>query len=61
MPDNRSNPDTLRYTLYSLLAVCVALAFFFPFYWSLSTSLRNPLDTFTVSGLGIPFLHFEPT
>ena len=27
----------------------------------LSTGLRNPLDTLTVSGLGILFLDFEPT
>ncbi len=53
--------STLRYSIYSLLAIVVAMAFFFPFYWSLSTSLRSPMDTFTVSGLGIPFLHFEPT
>ena len=25
------------------------------------TSLRNPLDTFTVTGLGIPWVNFEPT
>jgi multiple sugar transport system permease protein len=27
----------------------------------LSTSLRNPLDTFTVAGFGIPWVNFEPT
>ena len=53
--------SSMRYSVYSLIAVAIALMFFFPFYWSLSTSLRNPLDTFTVSGLGIPFLNFEPT
>jgi len=51
----------LAYTLWSLLAIVVALVFVFPFYWSVSTSLRNPIDTFTVAGLGIPWVHFEPT
>ena len=45
----------------SVVAIVVALIFFFPIYWSLSTSLRNPLDTFTVAGLGVPWLNFEPT
>src|SRR5687768_13623493 len=47
--------------LLSLLAVCVALLFLFPIYWALSQSLRNPLDTFTVAGFGIPWVNFEPT
>lgn len=48
-------------SLLWLLAVCVTLAFFFPFYWAMSQGLRNPIDTFTVSGLGVPWLSFEPT
>ena len=44
-----------------LVAVSVALLFFFPFYWAISQGLRNPIDTFTVAGLGIPWLSFEPT
>jgi multiple sugar transport system permease protein len=47
--------------LLSLLAVCVALLFLFPIYWAFSQSLRNPLDTFTVAGFGIPWVNFEPT
>jgi multiple sugar transport system permease protein len=47
--------------LLSLLAVCVALLFLFPIYWAFSQSLRNPLDTFTVAGFGIPWINFEPT
>jgi multiple sugar transport system permease protein len=47
--------------LLSLLAICVALLFVFPLYWAFSTSLRNPIDTFTVAGFGIPWLNFEPT
>ncbi|MBL6946467.1 MAG: carbohydrate ABC transporter permease [Rhodospirillales bacterium] len=53
--------DTLRYAVFSLIAICVALIFLFPIYWALSQSLRNPLDTFTVSGIGIPWINFEPT
>jgi multiple sugar transport system permease protein len=41
--------------------VCIALVFVFPIYWAFSQSLRNPLDTFTVAGFGIPWVNFEPT
>jgi multiple sugar transport system permease protein len=44
-----------------LLAIFATLIFIFPLYWAVSTSLRNPADTFTVAGLGIPFLDFTPT
>ena len=54
-------PGAFRYTLVSLLAVCTALVFVFPLYWAFSQSLRNPIDTFTVAGFGIPWIHFEPT
>ncbi len=47
--------------LWSLLAIAVTLLFFFPLFWAISTSLRNPVDTFTVAGLGIPWLDFQPT
>jgi multiple sugar transport system permease protein len=57
----RWRPDSLRYAIYSLFAVVVAMIFLFPLYWALSTSLRNPIDTFTVAGLGIPWVNFEPT
>lgn len=59
----RSGPlhSPIRYSLYSLLAVVVAMIFMFPLYWALSTSLRDPLETFTVSGFGIPFVDFRPT
>ncbi len=39
----------------------MALIFLFPFYWAFSTSLRNPIETFTVAGLGIPGIDFAPT
>ena len=47
--------------LASLTAIFVALVFLFPLYWAFSTSLRNPIDTFTVAGFGIPWVDFEPT
>ena len=53
--------EPLRYALVSALAVAVALVFLFPIYWSASNSLRDPLDTFTVTGLGFPWLNFHPT
>lgn len=58
---SEASREPLRYALLSLLAIVVAMVFFFPIYWSLSTSLRNPIETFTVAGLGIPWIHFEPT
>lgn len=51
----------LRDALLSLVAVAAAMVFLFPIYWALSQSLRDPLETFTVAGFGIPFLDFEPT
>jgi multiple sugar transport system permease protein len=55
-------PSTpLSHAIYSVIAIGVALIFLFPLYWGVSTSLRNPLDTFTVSGLGIPWINFQPT
>ncbi|MEK0085780.1 carbohydrate ABC transporter permease [Benzoatithermus flavus] len=44
-----------------LAAVTVALVFVFPIYWAFSQSLRNPIDTFTVAGFGIPWVNFQPT
>src|SRR5688572_21703978 len=60
-PTMRWSRGGLGDALLSLLAVCVALLFVFPIYWALSQSLRNPLDTFTVAGFGIPWVNFEPT
>ena len=60
-PAPRWSRGGLGDALLSLLAVCVALLFLFPIYWAFSQSLRNPLDTFTVAGFGIPWVNFEPT
>ncbi|MDF2780799.1 MAG: putative transporter permease protein [Geminicoccaceae bacterium] len=51
----------MRYAVYSVFAIVIAMIFLFPLYWAVSTSLRNPIDTFTVTGLGIPWVNFEPT
>ncbi len=53
--------STLVDAAASLAAVCIALLFVFPIYWAFSQSLRNPLDTFTVAGFGIPWVNFQPT
>jgi multiple sugar transport system permease protein len=53
--------STLAQAIYSLIAVLFALLFFFPIYWAVSNSLRTPAETFTVAGLGIPFVDFTPT
>ena len=55
------NQGILLTSIYTLLALFVAMIFFFPIWWSFSNSLRVPLDTFVVSGLGLPWLNFEPT
>jgi multiple sugar transport system permease protein len=44
-----------------VLAIAATLVFIFPLYWAVSTALRNPADTFTVAGIGIPFVDFAPT
>jgi multiple sugar transport system permease protein len=60
-PRQRSGTESLGYAIVSVLAIVVTLIFFFPIYWSLSTSLRNPLETFTVAGFGVPWINFTPT
>jgi multiple sugar transport system permease protein len=51
----------LSSAIASIAAIVVALIFVFPIYWAFSQSLRNPIDTFTVAGIGIPWLNFTPT
>jgi multiple sugar transport system permease protein len=57
----RSIGSSLLDATASLVAICVALIFLFPIYWAFSQSLRNPLDTYTVAGFGIPWINFNPT
>ena len=47
--------------LWSLAAIVIAMIFFFPLYWAVSTGLRRPAETFTVTGVGFPFIDFSPT
>ena len=62
MPEpKRTLGATLTDAAASLVAICIALLFVFPIYWAFSQSLRNPLDTFTVAGFGIPWVNFTPT
>ena len=58
-PAVRQIPLRRQRVLASVVAIVVALIFFFPIYWAVSTILRNPADTFTVAGLGIPFVNFS--
>lgn len=58
---NPAGRGNLGDAILSLVAVVIALVFLFPIYWALSQSLRNPLDTFTVAGFGIPWVNFTPT
>jgi multiple sugar transport system permease protein len=53
--------SSLGDAIASVIAILVALIFFFPVYWAISTGLRRPAETFTVAGLGIPFIDFTPT
>jgi multiple sugar transport system permease protein len=53
--------NSLTGALWSLLAIGFTLLFVFPLYWAISTALRNPADTFTVAGIGVPWLDFQPT
>ena len=55
------NQGSLLTSIYTILALAITMIFFFPFWWSISNSLRNPIDTFTTTGVGIPWLNFEPT
>ncbi|MEZ5823314.1 MAG: carbohydrate ABC transporter permease [Geminicoccaceae bacterium] len=61
MAEVRKSRGGLQYGIYSLAGVIAAFVFLFPLYWAVSTSLRNPIDTFTVAGFGIPWIDFEPT
>jgi multiple sugar transport system permease protein len=60
-PKRLSRPNALSDSLWSIVAIAVAMIFFFPIYWAVSNSLRLPAETFTVAGLGVPFVDFTPT
>jgi multiple sugar transport system permease protein len=46
---------------YVLLALAVAFLWFMPIFWAMSLSFRRPAETFTVTGLGVPFVQYQPT
>jgi len=45
---------------YALVAIIVFWAVFL-IYWGVVTSLKPPAETFTITGLSVPFLQFQPT
>ena len=46
---------------FALLLLAAGLFAFLPFYWAITISIRDPQDTFTVTGLAVPFAQFRPT
>ena len=55
------NQGSLLTSIYTIIALGITMIFFFPLWWSFSNSLRIPKETFTVTGVGIPFVNFTPT
>ena len=43
------------------LVLAVTAVVVLPFYWAVSLSLRNPREAFTVTGLAVPFVQYQPT
>ena len=46
---------------FEICLLVSALIAFLPFYWAITISIRNPIETFTVTGLAVPFVQFQPT
>ena len=55
------NQGSLLTSIYTVIALAITMIFFFPLWWSISNSLRIPKETFTVTGVGIPWVNFTPT
>ena len=55
------NQGSLLTSIYTIIALAITFIFFFPLWWSISNSLRIPKETFTVTGVGIPWVNFNPT
>jgi multiple sugar transport system permease protein len=51
----------VRALVFVVLAIAVAMIWITPLYWAVSLSVRPPSQTFTVGGLAVPFLQFQPT
>ncbi len=45
---------------YILVAIVICWAIFL-IYWGVVTSLKPPAETFTITGISVPFLQFQPT
>ena len=43
------------------LALLIVLIWFMPFYWAMSLSIRSKAEAFTVTGLAVPYLQYQPT
>jgi len=56
----RKKSTPLTVIRYILVLVVVAWAIFL-IYWGVVTSLKPPAETFTITGISIPFLQFQPT
>ncbi|MEC8842774.1 MAG: hypothetical protein VXX42_02235, partial [SAR324 cluster bacterium] len=39
---------------FEICLLASALIAFLPFYWAITISIRNPIETFTVTGLAVP-------
>jgi multiple sugar transport system permease protein len=59
--NNSRRLEQVKHVVLSIIAIVVALIFFLPIFWAFSLSLRNPGETFTVAGFGIPYINFTPT
>ena len=61
MSNMKKNTWSVKHIFIGIVIVLCLTWALFPFYWAVTTSLRKPAETFTVAGLAIPFLQFEPT
>ncbi len=51
----------MKTSIYSAIAMAVAMVFGLPIFWLLASSLRPPGMRFSVEGMGIPGIDFPPT
>jgi multiple sugar transport system permease protein len=58
---NAKQLERVKGAILSMIAIITALIFFLPIFWAFSLSVRNPAETFTVAGFGIPWINFTPT
>ena len=51
----------LKRNLLFILAVAITVAMILPFYWAASLSIRSPQEAYTVTGLAVPVVQYQPT